>query len=265
MSASPQQEHSIIDHLYELRRRVLYSFGALLLGFFVCFYFADSIFNFLTHPLLEVFGDSTHRRLIYTGLAEKFFTNIKLAFFASFMVMFPIVLVQIWMFIAPGLYKNERRVFLPFLLMTPILFVLGAGFVYYFVLPVAWNFFLGFEQAGSATVLAVELESKVDEYLSLVMRLIFAFGVAFELPVLLLLLVQIGIIDTAWLRQKRRYAIVVAFVLAAILTPPDPLSQIGLAIPLIILYEVSIIVSLFLRSASSPDGADITPTDDTGR
>ncbi len=254
-------EHSILEHLYELRRRLLYSFAALLMGFFVSFYFANDIFNFLTHPLLEAFGDTDSRRLIYTGLAEKFFTNIKLAFFASFMVMFPILLIQVWMFIAPGLYKNERRVFLPFLWMTPLLFGLGAAFVYYFVLPVAWHFFLGFEQSGTATVLAVELESKVDEYLSLVMQLIFAFGLAFELPVLLLLLVKTGIIDTAWLRTKRRYAILLAFVLAAILTPPDPLSQIGLAIPLIILYEASIILSLFLQKHTSADTTDITVKD----
>ncbi len=252
------QQHSILEHLYELRRRLLYSFAALLLGFFVSFYFANDIFNFLTHPLLQVFGDTEGRRLIYTGLAEKFFTNIKLAFFASFMVMFPVLLMQIWMFIAPALYKNERKIFLPFLVMTPVLFALGAAFVYYAVLPIAWGFFLGFEQVGTSSVLAVELESKVDEYLSLVMRLIFAFGFAFELPVLLLLLVQAGIIDTAWLRSKRRYAILFAFIAAAILTPPDPLSQFGLAIPLIILYEVSIMMSLFLKSQNP---TDVTATD----
>lgn len=256
------QSHSILEHLYELRRRIIWSFGALIIGFFASFYFADDIFNFLTQPLIDVFGGTSHRRLIYTGLTEKFFTNVKLAFFASFMVMFPILLIQIWMFIAPGLYKNERKVFTPFLVMTPVLFVVGAGFVYYFVLPVAWNFFLGFEQVGSSTVLAVELESKVDEYLSLVMRLIFAFGLAFELPILLLLLVQVGIIDTVWLRNKRRYAILVAFVLAAVLTPPDPLSQIGLAIPLIILYEISIVISSIMKQ--NPVDTDITKTDDKG-
>ena len=244
-------ETPIISHIKELRNRLIYSFGALLIGFFVCFAFADNIFNFLTAPLMDAFGENSGRRLIYTSLPEKFFTNIKLAFFASFMLTFPIIASQVWMFIAPGLYKNEKKMFLPFLIFTPLLFALGASFVYTFILPMAWEFFIGFEQAGSTSILPVQLESKVDEYLSLVMQLIFAFGFAFELPVVVTLLSAIGVTSSAGLREKRRYAILGAFVAAAILTPPDPLSQIGLAIPIIILYEISIYTSMLVEQKST--------------
>ena len=237
----------IITHFNELRQRLLYSFAILLIVFFVCFYCADYIFNFLTKPLMDAFGDSENRRLIYTGLAEKFFTNIKLAFFSALIITMPFILCQIWKFIAPGLYQHERKIFLPFVLMTPVLFALGVMFVYYFVLPVAWDFFIGFEQQGSASNLPVQLESKVDEYLSLVMQLIFAFGLVFELPIVLLLLVMSGIVSIEALKDKRRYAILGAFVVAAVLTPPDPLSQIGLAIPMILLYELSIIIGTILE------------------
>ena len=248
-----EKNETFISHLKELRQRLMISFACLLVGFFVCFYFADLIFNFLTAPLVDVFGDISNRRLIYTGLAEKFFTNVKLAFFASFMIMFPVLSAQIWAFVAPGLYKNEKKVFLPFLIMTPILFFVGSAFVYYFVLPVAWEFFVGFEQMGGTSTLAIQLESKVDEYLSLVMRLIFAFGLAFELPVLLLLLVQVGITNAKGLKQKRRYAILISFVVAAVLTPPDPLSQIGLAVPMILLYEISILIATFMKGDKTED------------
>ncbi len=242
------QDETFISHLTELRYRLIISFSALLIGFCMFFFIADYIFNFLTTPLVDVFGDISNRRLIYTGLAEKFFTNVKLAFFASFMIMFPILLAQIWAFIAPGLYKNEKKVFLPFLIMTPILFFSGSAFVYYFVLPVAWDFFVGFEQIGNNSTLAIQLEAKVDEYLSLVMQLIFAFGLTFELPVLLLLLVQVGITDAEGLKKKRKYAILISFVISAILTPPDPLSQIGLAIPMILLYEISILIAILMKN-----------------
>ena len=230
----------LLDHLVELRRRLIYSVVSFLLCFIVCFYFADPIFNFLVAPLTELWQGQESRRLIYTALHEKFFTEVKVAFFAGAFLAFPLISNQIWMFVAPGLYKHEKRAFLPFLIATPFLFFLGGAFVYYLVLPVAWQFFASFEQAAGAGVLAIELEPKVDQYLSLVMRLIFAFGISFELPVLLTLLARAGIATSAGMRQKRRYAIVVAFVAAAILTPPDPLSQLGLAIPIILLYEISI-------------------------
>ncbi len=231
----------LLDHLIELRRRLIYSVLGFLVSFFVCFYFADDIFNFLVRPLSELWrGQEESRRLIYTALHEKFFTDVKVAFFAGAFLAFPVIANQIWLFVAPGLYRHEKRAFLPFLVATPVLFFLGGAFVYYFVLPVAWKFFAGFEQAGGNGLLAIKLEPKVDQYLALVMRLIFAFGISFELPVLMTLLARAGLATSEGMKRKRRYAIVLAFVAAAILTPPDPLSQIGLALPIIALYELSI-------------------------
>lgn len=231
----------LLDHLVELRRRMMWSVAALLAAFVVCFYFAQPIFNFLAAPLVDAWGVEGGRRMIYTALHEQFFTQIKVAFFAAFCFAFPVIAGQLYAFIAPGLYKHEKSAFIPFLIATPILFVMGGAFVYYIVLPVAWDFFLGFEQAGAADAPAIELEAKVSEYLSLIMRLIFAFGISFELPVVITLLARAGMATKEGLKKKRRYAIVLAFVAAAVLTPPDPLSQIGLAIPIILLYEVSIV------------------------
>jgi len=230
----------LLDHLIELRKRLVYSVISFLICFLICFYFADPIFNFLVEPLAKLWEGQQSRRLIYTALHEKFFTDVKVAFFAGAFIAFPLISNQIWLFVAPGLYRNEKRAFLPFLIATPILFLIGASFVYYLVLPVAWKFFASFEQTASAGKLAIALEPKVDQYLALVMRLIFAFGVSFELPVLLTLLARAGLTTSDSLRKKRRYAIVCAFVAAAVLTPPDPLSQIGLALPIILLYEISI-------------------------
>jgi sec-independent protein translocase protein TatC len=230
----------LLDHLVELRRRLIYSVLSFFVCFVACFYFADPIFNFLVEPLAELWAGQQSRRLIFTALHEKFFTDVKVAFFAGAFISFPLISNQIWLFVAPGLYKNEKRAFLPFLAATPVLFLIGAAFVYYLVLPVAWKFFAGFEQAAAPGLLAIELEPKVDQYLALVMQLIFAFGISFELPVLLTLLVRAGLTSSETLRKNRRYAIVIAFVAAAVLTPPDPLSQIGLAVPIILLYEISI-------------------------
>ncbi|MBS27412.1 MAG: twin-arginine translocase subunit TatC [Alphaproteobacteria bacterium] len=232
---------SLIEHLTELRRRLFYSSAAFIVVFLVCFYFSDTFFNFLVEPLASVWQGG-ERRLIFTAMHEKFFTNIKVAFFAAAFISFPIFAVQIWMFVAPGLYKNEKNAFLPFLIATPFLFFGGGAFVYYVVMPVAWQFFTSFEQLATSASggLPIELEPKVNEYLSLVMRLIFAFGLSFELPVVLSLLAKVGIVTAEGLKKKRRYAIVIAFIAAAILTPPDPLSQLALAIPIIVLYEISI-------------------------
>lgn len=232
---------SLIEHLTELRKRLLFAAVGFVVMFLICFYFANPFFNFLVAPLAEVWEGDPNRRLIFTAMHEKFFTNIKVAFFAAAFISFPLFATQVWMFVAPGLYKNEKGAFLPFLIATPFLFFGGGAFVYYFVMPVAWEFFTGFEQlAAGPGALAIELEPKVNEYLSLVMRLIFAFGLSFELPVVISLLARVGMVTPEGLKKKRRYAIVAAFIAAAILTPPDPLSQLALAIPIIILYEVSI-------------------------
>ncbi len=230
----------LLDHLTELRRRLIYSVVAFVAVFLVCFFFANIFFDFLVAPLAGIWEDQQQRRLIFTALHEKFFTNIKVAFFAAAFISFPIVANQLWMFVAPGLYKNEKRAFLPFLVATPILFFAGGAFVYYIVMPVAWTFFASFEQLATSGGLAIELEPKVNEYLSLSMRLIFAFGLSFELPVVISLLARAGMVTPEGLAKKRRYSIVLAFVAAAILTPPDPISQLTLALPIILLYEVSI-------------------------
>jgi len=232
----------LLDHLIELRSRLLNSAIAILVLFFICYYFAPDLYNFLVAPLADVLEKmGGQRRLIFTALHEAFFTYIKVAFFAALFLSFPFIAIQIWMFIAPGLYKNEKKAFAPFLIATPILFFMGGALVYYFIFPLAWSFFLSFESVGGAGALPIQLEAKVDQYLSLVMRLIFAFGLCFELPVVMTLLGRVGMVTSKGMKEKRKYAIVLAFVAAAILTPPDVISQIGLALPTMLLYEISII------------------------
>ena len=234
----------LLDHLIELRRRLLWSAVAFIVCFAVCYHFSEQIYSFLVQPLANILrtrGDN--RRLIFTELTEAFFTYLKVAFFGAAFISFPVVASQVYLFVAPGLYRSEKRAFLPFLLATPFLFVAGACLAYYFVFPAAWTFFLSFESSNGAGGLPVQLEAKVSEYLSLVMKLIFAFGVAFQLPVLLTLLAKVGIVSSKSLKKYRRYAYVGMFIVAAIITPPDVITQTGLAIPLILLFEISIITA----------------------
>tara|TARA_Y100000590_G_scaffold85834_3_gene96088 strand:+ start:6920 stop:7684 length:765 start_codon:yes stop_codon:yes gene_type:complete len=236
------KESSFVDHLVELRSRLIKSIIFVFIFFVISYTFAENIYNFLVQPYADaVKDDNIDRRLIFTALHETFITYLKVAFFAAIFIGSPVVITQIWKFIAPGLYKNEKKALLPYLIATPTLFLLGGMLVYYLVMPLAIKFFLSFETTAQINSLPIQLEAKVNEYLSLIMRLIFAFGLSFQLPVLLSLLARVGFVDSEYLKKRRRYVIVIIFAVAAILTPPDPITQIGLGIPLLILYELSIL------------------------
>tara|TARA_Y100000590_G_scaffold312854_1_gene353607 strand:- start:778 stop:1545 length:768 start_codon:yes stop_codon:yes gene_type:complete len=251
-----QNEGSFISHLTELRQRLINSIIFLAILFVICYFFSENIYGFLVEPYAQAVKDDTaNRRLIFTALQETFLSYLKVSFFAAFFITSPFILIQVWKFIAPGLYKNEKTAIAPYLIATPILFLLGGIIVYYLIMPLAIKFFLSFESSGVVTNLPIQLEAKVNEYLSLVMKLIFAFGLSFQLPVVLSLLARVGVIDSKFLKDRRKYVVVIIFAAAAILTPPDPVTQIGLAIPLLILYELSIFSVKIIEKKSKEKNA----------
>ncbi|MCC0029188.1 MAG: twin-arginine translocase subunit TatC [Brucellaceae bacterium] len=254
-------EAPLIEHLIELRSRLMWAIAAFLVAFIACFAFAKKLFNFLVIPFtwaVDWAGLADKKvELIYTAPQEFFFTQIKIAMFGGLVLAFPVIAAQIYKFVAPGLYKNERSAFLPFLVASPILFLIGAALVYAFFMPMVMWFFLSMEQSGDGSQVAIQLLPKVSEYLGLIMTLIFAFGLVFQLPVVTTLLVRVGMLSSQGLADKRKYAIVIAFIVAAVLTPPDPVSQLGLAIPTILLYEVSVWLARRIERSreSRQDGA----------
>ncbi len=267
----------LLDHIIELRNRLLWCVAGLIVVFLATFLLAATdIYNFLVQPLADILlakGAQREAKMIFTDLTEFFFTKVKVSFFFAAFICAPLFLSQVWLFVAPGLYRHEKKALRPFLVATPFLFLLGAAMVYYLLMPMAWQFFLSFEQPGDAAAgtLKIVLEPKVNEYLGLVMMLIFAFGLAFQLPVILALLARVGIASSKGLARTRRYAIVIVFVFAAIFTPPDPISQLTLAVPIIALYEISILVARSIekqkakdKPALDEDADDDEEADETG-
>jgi sec-independent protein translocase protein TatC len=263
ISPSPEDEAALdatkaplMEHLIELRKRLIYSVLSFAVAFAIAFSSAKYIYAFLTIPLANALAGTPDAHLIFTALGEVFFAYVKIGMFGGLCLAFPFIAGQIWMFIAPGLYKHERNAFLPFLLATPFCFIVGAGFAYYVLLPYAIHFFIGFQTPGVVNgALGIQLQAKVSEYLDLVMKLLFAFGFAFQLPVLLSLLGKVGIITSAQLRSARRFAIVGMTAVAAVITPPDPVSMLALAVPMWGLYEISVWLVVWIERNRARDAA----------
>ncbi|KQM32876.1 MAG: twin-arginine translocase subunit TatC [Agrobacterium cavarae] len=249
----------LIEHLMELRTRLIWSLAAFFVAFLACFAMAKHLFNLLVIPykwaVIWAGLDVAKSSLIYTAPQEFFFTQIKVAMFGAMVISFPVVASQLYKFVAPGLYKNERAAFLPFLIASPLLFLLGGALVYFFFTPMVMWFFLAMQQLPEDGEVAISLMPKVSEYLSLIMTLVLSFGLVFQLPVVTTLLARVGLLTSDWLREKRKFAIVAAFVVAAVLTPPDPMSQIGLALPAILLYEVSIYMARLVEKKRAAENA----------
>ncbi len=271
---SDSHKMPLLDHLIELRQRLLWSVVALFVTFLVCFFFAEQIFRFLSLPLADVMMDmgidEERQRMIFTGLLEVFVTYIKVAFFAAAFISCPIFLTQFWMFVAPGLYRNEKSALAPFLVASPILFFIGGALVYFLIFPLATKFLIGFgiDTVQGEAGLPIQAELKVDQYLSFLMKLIFAFGLCFQLPVIMTLLARVGLATSKGMAEKRKFAILGVFIVAAIFTPPDPLSQLSLAIPIIVLYEVSIYMAKLVEKKRAEQdeagGGTSGPGDDPG-
>ena len=259
----------LIEHLIELRTRLMWSLGGFFVSFLLCFFYAKQIFNLLVVPFQKATAwaglDPNQVELIYTAPQEFFFTQVKIGAFGGMVIAFPLIATQIYKFIAPGLYRNERSAFLPFLIASPVLFLMGAALVYFFFTPMVMWFFLAMQQTGVDGQVEISLLPRVSEYLSLIMTLIFSFGLVFQLPVVTSLMARVGLLSAQGLADKRKWAIVIAFIVAAVITPPDPLSQIGLAVPTIILYEVSIMLARWIerdraKQQAKREAGDTEPT-----
>ncbi len=253
MTSKILTEQTLVEHLKELKIRLIYCLLSILLGFFLSYHFAGEIYNFLLQPLQKCLGEQ-EKRIIYTNLTEAFLTYVKLSLFCSIICTFPFLALQFYLFIAPALYKKEKKFILAILFFCPLLFFLGALMVYQVILPLAFKFFLGFQSLNPQNGFPIELEAKISEYLDLIIQLIFAFGLAFQLPIILIFLVKFGVLSVATLKKNRKYFVVIIFIIAAIVTPPDVLSQITLAVPMVLLYEISILISAkFITKQSQND------------
>ena len=246
-SKKNKNKESYSVHIIEIRNRIIYFFLFFLCSFFFSYFFVETIFSFITTPLVESVDFKENKRLIYTGLAEAFISYLKLALISAFIISSPFLIYQIWAFTAPGLLDREKKIIFPFIFLVPFMFILGFVFLYYFIMPLAWDFFTAFDTSVLKKDFTIELEPKINEYISLTLKLAFAFGLAFQLPTAIFLLTILGITSPKDLEKKRRFVIVIIFLISALITPPDIISQIGLAIPVIFIYELSIFISKFFE------------------